>query len=264
MSRIHCSPDTTQHQESILFPKTTYSPSLFTSHQLKTDLHQVREVRKFQPDWILGILILCAIFLAWTQIFAFKRFKQVIRAPFSKRFINQLMRDGNLFRERISISLGLIYMMCFSLLLYEVNELVLEWTIFRIQGFLLFLLISGFIIAFWSIKSIFIRILGEVFRTFQTTHEYMLNSLVFNLMTGIVILPFLIMVIYLKSIPMVYFCLIFMVFLNVFRFVRGFLIGVSLTKFSYLFLFVYLCSLEILPLLIIAKLLINFARSAGA
>jgi hypothetical protein len=31
----------------------------------------------------------------------------------------------------------------------------------------------------------------------------------------------------------------------------------TLTKFSYLFLFVYLCSLEILPLLVLIKILLN-------
>jgi hypothetical protein len=38
----------------------------------------------------------------------------------------------------------------------------------------------------------------------------------------------------------------------------------TLTKFSYLLLFVYLCSLEILPLLVLIKLMLNLAKTAIA
>jgi hypothetical protein len=36
------------------------------------------------------------------------------------------------------------------------------------------------------------------------------------------------------------------------------LIGISMTKFSWLFLFVYLCSLEILPLVILMKVVLTY------
>jgi len=263
MNRINNSTDTTLIRESIIFQKTTYAPSLFKSHQLHTNNFQAKEVKKFQPDWVSGVLILCIILLAWTQVFAYKRFMQILLAPFSKRFINQLMRDGNLFRERISIALGLGYVFSFSLLLYQVNDLILGWTLFHTTGFFLYLVFAAFVVAFWSFKISVIRILGAVFRTPNTTHEYLLNSLIFNLITGVVILPLLILIVYVKSVFLLYFALIVMAFLLIFRFVRGFFIGVTLTKFSYLFLFVYLCSLEILPLLILAKVLMNFARNAG-
>jgi hypothetical protein len=36
------------------------------------------------------------------------------------------------------------------------------------------------------------------------------------------------------------------------------LIGISITKFSYVFLFVYLCSLEILPLVVLTKVVLKY------
>jgi hypothetical protein len=39
---------------------------------------------------------------------------------------------------------------------------------------------------------------------------------------------------------------------------RGFLIGISITKFSWLFLFVYLCTLEILPLVVFLKVVLKY------
>jgi hypothetical protein len=68
---------------------------------------------------------------------------------------------------------------------------------------------------------------------------------------------------YLNSVFLLYFSLIIFMLFFAFRFVKGFFIGTAVTKFSYLFLFVYLCSLEILPLLIIIKLLLIHMKSLG-
>jgi hypothetical protein len=82
------------------------------------------------------------------------------------------------------------------------------------------------------------------------------------MLTGPVLLIFTVLIIYI-NIPFIYITAIVIVALIfVIRFFRGFLIGMALTKFSYLLLFVYLCSLEILPLLVVVKVMLNVAKTA--
>jgi len=264
MSRIHLSTDTTITLESTAFPQPVFGKSIFQSHQLQPTDFQISHLHKAQPDWVLAILVLCFILLAWVQVFYHKRILQIFRAPFSKRFINQLTRDGNLFRERIVIALGIVYILTFSLLLYEFNEQVLRFTLQGVTGITLYWLITVINIGVLAAKVALVRFLGAIFKTRETTNNYLLNLLIFALLSGPVLLTALIFIVYLKSIIILYICLFIFILLLVFRFMRGFFIGMALTKFSYLFLFVYLCSLEILPFLVLIKILLNHTHTTGA
>jgi hypothetical protein len=259
LDRHTVSTDSTADFQSLLSAKPHPAQSFFTSHDMK-----VREIRpvtfiKYQPDWILGILLFSFILLAWIQVFYRKRLRLILMAPYSRRFLSQLVRDGDLFSERITLAAGFIYITTTALLLYQLYQLAPVSEGIKIpDGFLLFALISISLLCFWTIKISLIRLLSVIFRTRQTTREYILNILIFNIITGILMLPVLVLGIYLKSVIFLWICIIIFFFYFTFRFARGFLIGISITKFSYLFLFVYLCSLEILPLVVLVKLVLRY------
>lgn len=263
MNRIYNSVDTTLNFQCIVMPEKVIRESIFSSSRLQPANFQIREARPYPPDWILGILIFCVILLTWARVFYYKRMQQLFLAPFSQRFLNQLSREGNLFSERMSLAMGIVFVLVTSLLLYEVNQQILGLTFHNISQSILFGAIVMAVIIFQSVKAALIHLLGVIFKTRETTYFYLLNMLIFDMFSGPVLLVGLILVLYLKSIIILYIILIIISVLLVFRFVRGFFIGISLRKFSYLFLFVYLCSLEILPLLVIIKLLFIQANSAG-
>ncbi len=253
------STDSTEDFQSLLSPGIPPAQSFFTSHQLKTQGIRPVLFKQYQPDWILGLLLLCFVLLAWVQVFYRRRLRQILMAPYSKRFLSQLVRDGDLFSERIALVMGFIYLITTSLFLYQLYELVLVKDAERVlEGFPLFAMISIFVLGFWILKIGLIRILSFIFRTRHTTREYILNILIFNILTGFFLLSLLIFAVYLKSVIFLWICMIIFTLFFLFRFVRGFLIGILITKFSYLFLFVYLCSLEILPLIILMKIILRY------
>lgn len=258
MSPLHQSPDTTLNMESNPHEEQLFTVSPFLTHELRPSHFHNREYRPFQPDWITGILLIGLVLLAWAQVHYHRRIRQICLAPFSKRFINQLSRDGNLFRERVSIALGILYLISLSLLLFQCNESLLHFSFFQIPPWGIFIMIILGISVFWGLKIILIQFLSVVFNTRETTRAYLLNLLIFCLISGILLLPLLIMVLYLKSILLLWICLIIFTLLFLFRVMRGFFIGLSMTKFSYLFLFIYLCSLEFLPLMVIVKLFLIY------
>ena len=264
MNRISYSADTTFRLESLETGKPAFVRSVFISHSLRPEKFGTVESRKFQPDWIFVLLLSGFILLAWTNFFYFNRLKQMILAPFSKRFLSQLTREGNLFTERISLALGAIYLFSFSLLLYQLNVMILHIQIWNLDGLTVYLIITASLLVFWTLKTWSIRFLGSVFKTPSTTYHYQVNLLIFSALEGIVILPLLVCTIYLKSFPLLVTCLSISTLLFLFRFMKGFFIGMGLTKFSYLFLFVYLCSLEILPLLILIKLVMMASQAIRA
>lgn len=248
--------DTTIDFQSIDFPRPIPLSSFFKSQLLVPKNNQPVLHRKFQPDWILFVFLFGFILLAWLNMFHFQRFRQVLASPFSRRFMNQLQREGDLFSERIALVLAITYLLMFPLLIYELIfsfgkiELPLD-------GFKLYLAIVACVGGYWLLKIIVIKFLGSVFKTSQTTSAYLLNSLVINFLGALALLPVLIFMVYLKSQIMLDIALVIFGLFFLFRFIRGFLVGISLTRFSYLYLFVYLCTLEILPLVVLAKIFIS-------
>jgi hypothetical protein len=250
--------DTTSGMESIVFPARPVVTSFFTSHLLKPDQLNPVYFIKFQPDWILALFLISFGLIAWIQVTYSKRLRQILLAPYSRRFLNQLIRDGNIINERISIALVIVYFTGISLFLYQINILIVHHPIYNLTGFPLYLTMALSLLIYWLVKILVIRVLGIIFKTSQATYEYILNIFILIMVSGILFLPLMVLTVYLKSIFLIYTCLIIFILLFIFRFIRGFIIGISVSRFSYLLLFVYLCSLEILPVIILAKLILSY------
>jgi hypothetical protein len=248
--------------ESMVFPKPPSRTSMFANHTQPVKQSLTKHQNWQQPDWMAGILLLCFILLAWNHVYNPGRFLQVMRAPFSKRFINQLVREGNLFNERIAFTLVIMYVMVLSQFIYLFNIHFQIFQLPEIPGWLLYLGIMAGIALYLTVKVTLIYLLGVIFRTRETTYNYLLNTLIFAILMAPLILFFNVSMLYVNH-PVFYNISLFMVLLIfIIRFIRGFFIGMALTKFSYLLLFVYLCSLEILPLLVVIKILQNIAKTA--
>jgi len=253
LNHISYSPDTTFTLQSLSRPSVNYNASLFRQHELQPKAHREYVQQPYPSDWIVLSFLVCLILIAWGQVFYHKRLKQIYYAPLSQRFLNILTKEGSLFKERLSVALSFIYVFAFSLF---ISLLVKEFLPERFIGFhdyQVFALCTASVISFWLIKISLIRFLGNVFHTYFATKDYLQNILAFSFITGLILLPLLLMTVFLHSTIMLYISLIFIFLLYFFRVMRGVFIGISLKKFSWLFLFVYLCSLEILPLVVIFK-----------
>jgi hypothetical protein len=256
---IQSAHDTTWVHQSLPFVEKPSTPSFLKHHLLKPASQGPRIIHRQQTDWILGTLIVWVCVIAWVRFFYGKRFKLLLQAPFSRRSQNQLLREGDLFSERISVAVGFIYFIGMSLLIFQVyNHLFDDSLPARFTGFTFYLFILAILLAYWFVKVIMMLLLSSVFRTRPTTQEYLINIIVINAITGIVLLPAMVLNIYLQSDRVLFITLGIIGLLFLFRFIKGFLTGLSLTKFSYIFLFVYLCTLEIVPLILVVKLSIIY------
>ncbi|MBN1198758.1 MAG: DUF4271 domain-containing protein [Bacteroidales bacterium] len=220
------------------------------------DIHPAPLV-PFQPDWIFWVLLGMFLLISWIQLFSPQRLHLILRAFFINRDLHQLEREGNLFNERIAIVLSLVYVFSFAMMIYQVLQLIFHQSS-SIPPFRLYLLLTLAVAGFWSFKVFIMNLLAHIFQTDVTNQAYKLNILITISFLGLLLIPILVIAIYLKSVWALYIGLGFIGSFSLFRLMKGFLIGISLTRFSYFFLFVYLCTLEILPLLVAAKLIIDY------
>lgn len=242
----------------------TKRESMFTTHQLEVKDTQPTARKEYTNDWMALLLLICFSILAWTLIFSRKRLKQIIRATYSNRTINQLIRDGDIFKERIAVNFAFIYFFSFSLFIFQVSHHYLNFKPLGFYSFSFFLKMLIGISLLYFLKQRATKFIGTVFKNTTASYVYILNGFIFNIITGIILLPFLLFMIYsnaeISSVSTI-FGIVIILILSILRYFRYFIIGVSYSKFSQFYLFLYLCTLEILPILIIVKIIIGLIDS---
>lgn len=256
------STDTTINMESTPFAEKEYRSSIFLHHNLQPDNAAGQTKTGIPGDWIVAILLSGFILLAWNHVFNPGRFLQVLRAAFSRRYVNQLIREGNLFTERIAITMIILYLITISLLLYLINHRITGIRPEMVAGWMLYLFILAGLAIYIFAKVFLIIVLGKIFKTKEATYHYLLNMLIIAALTAPLMLFLLVLLVYIPKNALFFITLALLAVVMIIRFVRGFLIGSEFTKFSHLLLFVYLCSLEILPLLVLIKTVMIYANPA--
>lgn len=234
-------------------------PSLFTGHRLPTKGIHPQAKPGSTADYTISAMLLCLLIYTWVQRFYAKRLRQIFKAAALPRFLNQLERDGNLFTERISVGLSVIFILVFTLALGQITEHKFGIGFSSEGGGLLYLMLCGAVCSIWLVKSSFIKILGIIFKTETYAQAYLLNNLIFNMITGIVLFFPVVMTAYVDPEIYTWVSIVIIFILLTYKALRGILIGLANSDFSILYLFVYLCTLEILPYIILYIVVKRFA-----
>jgi hypothetical protein len=211
-------------------------------------------VNKQSTDWITLLLLVCLFIIAWIQTFYSKRLSQIFRAAALPHAVNQLEREGDLFRQRISLGLGFIYYTVGSIFIFQIYS---AYNVIHF-GKSNLLITAGIFVGLFLyqiIKSLMIYILGYVFDNRESARAYQLNTLIFNHITGLFLFPVTIIAFYWESIEILNIGIIIVLLLTLYGLYRGILTGLSDKNYNLFYLFLYLCTLEILPLLLIYKVI---------
>ncbi len=204
-------------------------------------------------DWIVPVLLICFTIFAWVRVTYRKRFTQLFQAAYSKQYMNLLIREGGGAYDLINLSLGFIFICSIALLFFQFNESLSGTSPSDSLNFILFLALAGGIVIWLLFRLFLIRMLGWTFRNFEITSQYLMSSMAYHFIIGIVLLPFLVVNAYTRSDVILYISLGLTAILYLVKLVRGIVIGLGDTKFSIFYLFFYLCTVEILPILAIIK-----------
>jgi hypothetical protein len=243
-------------QVKIEKPKS-FEKSLFKSHQLTSSSFEIKDREMLNPGWIAPSILFCFVLLAIAQYGWTKRMMQIIKAFFVGRLFVQLAREEGLFNERVTLFLFISYIISMALFIFQIVNFYDGNLISGDGNFIFFIQLTFGVALFYLLKIGLFRFSGFVFRSVKETSDYILTIFVFCQIAGILILPFLVLLTYLKSELVIVAAVILFSMLYVYRFFRGVTTVTSSSKISVYYLFLYLCTLEFLPLLLIAKKIID-------
>jgi len=202
-------------------------------------------------------------FFFWLLIIIFARqsytfrLRQIFAATFKPKQVKLLRREGNFLKQSFPILLLLLFAFVISLFAFLIiNKQHPDSFYFAFgEGFLL---LYGLLILFFLLKFLLIKILGILFDTQSLSSLYLLDHFLFYISEGILLFPVLILLVYSGLQIFLYLAVILLVTLWLFRLQRAFVLGLGCTNYSLHYLFLYLCTLEVMPIILIYKLSVQF------
>ncbi len=207
-----------------------------------------------RPDWLLGIIIGSLVLLAWLKLFYNKFLDQMIQSVTNYRLSVKLLRDQNIFSKRVAIALNLNFVFIGGAFIY----LILGYFNYRplpLGDLLSYLCYTGFLMALLIARYLVLHITGHLFNKHYVFSEYLHQILLIYKNLGIYLIILVIGLSYIRDDLRIYFIYLGAIlallayFLRLFKGVR-----ILMNKDVLIFyLILYLCTLEILPFLIIYR-----------
>ncbi len=203
------------------------------------------------------VLFLGIIYLIYSKLNPI-RFIDLIGISLSNRRTKFLSYETRILNE-IFFLLGFSFFIpVFALIIYTsfdyFHPIVLPE---GITSILLYLIILGSVLVFYSLKIALTYVFGLIFNLKNIISYYLTNQTVFLAIKGVFLLPLSVFYFFLHpnySLALLISNLILLAILLIIRLVRGFSLVSAEKRFSKVYLFFYLCSLELLPLIIVFKL----------
>ena len=196
---------------------------------------------------VFFLILMSFLFIGLLRAFYWKHVKILLIAPFQYRYASQYLRQDNAFTERVNWLSFLILFINFSLLLaFNEQILYLETPIFLI------ILVA----IFYFLKFYLIKFLGYLLFKNEVARLMAFYTLLSDKALAIFITP-LILILYYFSIDLDVLILYSILFLSIFfLFFKLYWIwraGTNSFGLSSIYIFLYLCILEIYPFVLITK-----------
>jgi uncharacterized protein DUF4271 len=231
-------------------------PALFKGHSLQPSVTNPKPVNKIIPDWFTIALFVTIGIFTWLKLKNGKIIQQLFSAFFNNSVTNQIVRDENILVQKASVMLSLVFYFAAALLLYEIS-IYFNWDYKVIgKGVVRFIIFVLFIASAYSFKMVLLKMMSTIFQINRAISTYIFNIFLINNILGIMLIPVIMLVAFFPyaSDFFIWAGISMLLAAFLYRLFRGVIIWTSLSHFSLYYLILYLCALEIAPLLIIFKL----------
>ncbi len=215
-----------------------------------------RHINSINYDWVTLILILALIFLASVRITWSKYLVHLFQSVVNYSTSYRMFQEKNSSLLQGAFRLDLIFYLVFSVFVFQL------FVFFKLEipyhSFYLYLVSLAIVLFFLLLKKALYKTFGFIINKTEETSEYLFNLNNFNRVTGLLLLP-VIAIIAFYPFPNLQVPVIIGITITVFLYFillsRGFVILLK-KQFSIFYLFLYFCTLEFLPLVLLYKILV--------
>ena len=228
-------------------------PSLFQEHSFvkQHDDLQAR-VDSTAPVWVFGVLIALVALTTLYYRNAKLRFGSLVPSLFDSRAMDRTLRNNNFNSRSRFVPMGLLML---SGLMLAVHQTALVKT-----GFWGYLLLVAATAALYLLRNGLMRLLAVIFNNSDAVGTYINSNYLYHLALNTMQLPLLFLMIYLPTgrTTVMYVLGIIVVLELTIRLFRGLKLFLTQSSGPYIYLFYYLCIVEVTPFLVLLKWIIGW------
>jgi hypothetical protein len=214
------------------------------------------KLERYSVDWTIGVLLLAFVLFTSVRLFFARYLSQMFDAAINYATASRLFRERSVSLTHAAFRLDLVFLLILSLFLFQIFGKQLDFGINN--SFLKFLVVLAGVIVYFGLKQALYSVQGKLTETNSETQEVLYNVNLYNRIVGLALVPVTLILAFSRlQNPkiivgiggiMVLVCYILLV-------LRG--LKILLRKdFPIFYLILYLCTLEILPLFYIYKLVL--------
>jgi hypothetical protein len=212
-------------------------------------------IRASRDPWVIIIIAGLLLYTALLNITMGADVKSIFKSFYSKRTI-QADKEERGINAWTFIGLFLLFTLTFGLFLYQLAAY--NGVYYSISGIQLFFALSIIILSLFSFKFILLKIIGFLFDIDRIVSEYVTTLYLTYFNIAFVFLPVILCFSLLAAAFIPYLlvtALVLIVIIFVWIYLRSSVGIISNFRFHKFYLFIYLCALEICPILILIKVL---------
>ncbi len=207
-------------------------------------------------DWMLLVFFITLLNIAYVRIAYKRRLQRLFSSLLRLQILRQVMREELVFSHRASVLLFLNFVLLSSLLGYLAFKFY-GWLLPMGLGLSTYLIFVMFVALLYFGKLILVRFLRWLFADHGLMREYLFEVFLVNKVIGLVGLPIALALTFLNvaGLHPIFLALAALIFMSLmFRTFQGLLIAAAYPV-SRIYIILYLCTLELLPFLVIIKAL---------
>jgi uncharacterized protein DUF4271 len=237
---------------------SAYYQHIFAQHLLQKQ-HALPLLKAgTEQVWPSVFLIACLSLLALIKVGAHSKVVKIVQSTFSSQAMQLLEREEVNPFKFYHIALNLFFILNLSFLAYKINSIynyiLVEES--RFTQFSFFLLIVVIVFAF---KILMNNLLAFFTNERKVVSEYTVNSILVNETFGLLLFPWIVLSEFSTFNPLVFVsgALIILAASQLLKWYRGVIIGLVEERIGLLQTFSYFCGLEILPVLVLVKYIVE-------
>lgn len=213
-------------------------------------------LKQYRDPWVIAVIIGLLFYTGLLNVFFSSDIRSIARSFYNKHAISQNDKEAGLINSWAFIGLILLFCLATGLNLYLLSRYY--GVIYPFSGFRLFLGLSGAVGLLIALKFLLLKFVGFVFDVSSQVSSYVavLNLTYFNLALVQLMVLICFGLLANRLIPgLLSLTLAAVAIIFVWQYLRNSLGVISGFRFHKFYLFVYLCALEICPVLILIKAL---------
>lgn len=228
------------------------------TNQLRKDqnIETFPAVNKFvRPAWIIAVILMLFLGVGLVRFFFPSDFYSIIRAYYNERELQVISKEDTMLTSWSYIFLYILFSLSLGLFILLYKSQFSDSTLLTP---LHFLRISGVVAVLFILKILIIRFIAFVFEIERLVRQYITVIYLVYFNSMLFLIPALLFVTFLPADSFKLILILFSIIVSIlflYRFSRTAWILFGNHKFSIFYLILYLCSLEIAPILVLVKAL---------